>query len=67
MPNDSPDPKLGSSPLQFVNYADLQAHVVKVKAAWREHQMAMTWEQKIKAIERMRERDAQLRRARELN
>ena len=66
MSNDSPDSKPDRSARQFVDYADMQAHVAKVKAAWREHQMAMTWEQKIKSIERMRERDAQLRRAREL-
>ena len=47
-----------------VSAADVQAHVAKVKAAWREHERAMTWEQKIAAIERMRERDAQLLRAR---
>ena len=48
-----------------INPADLAAHVAKVKAAWREHERAMTWEQKIAAIERMRERSAQLDRARE--
>ncbi len=47
-----------------VNATDVQAHVAKVKAAWRQHERAMTWEQKILAIERMRERDAQLVRAR---
>lgn len=48
-----------------INQADLAAHVAKVKAAWREQERAMTWEQKIAAIERMRERSAQLERARE--
>ena len=48
-----------------VDPADLEAHVAKVKAAWRGHERAMTWEQKIAAIERMRERSAQLARARE--
>ena len=48
-----------------VNSADVEAHIAKVKAAWRQHEGAMTWEQKIQAIERMRERDAQLARARE--
>ena len=47
-----------------VNPADLAAHIAKVKGAWREHERAMTWEQKIAAIERMRERSAQLDRAR---
>ena len=48
-----------------VNVAEVEAHIAKVKAAWRQHERAMTWEQKIQAIERMRERDAQLARARE--
>ena len=48
-----------------VDPADLEAHVAKVKAAWRGHERAMTWEQKIAAIERMRERSAQLARVRE--
>ena len=47
-----------------INQSDLAAHVAKVKAAWHEHERAMTWEQKIAAIERMRERSAQLERAR---
>ena len=47
-----------------VNPADLAAHVAKVKAAWREHERGMTWEQKIAVMERMRERSAQLDRAR---
>ena len=50
---------------KVVSAADVEAHVAKVKAAWRERERAMTWEQKIAAIERMRERDAQLARARE--
>ena len=48
-----------------VNAADMEAHVAKVKAGWRQHERTMTWEQKIKTIERMRERDAQLAQARE--
>ena len=48
-----------------VDPADLEAHIARVKAAWREHERAMTWEQKIAAIERMRERSTQLARARE--
>ncbi|MFM9971290.1 MAG: hypothetical protein ACKVQK_23145 [Burkholderiales bacterium] len=35
------------------------------KAAWRARARAMSWEEKIAAIERMRERSAALRRARE--
>jgi hypothetical protein len=45
--------------------SDLRAYVERVKAAWREHERAMTWEEKIAAIERMRERDQQLKNARE--
>lgn len=48
-----------------VNPLDVEAHIAKVKAAWRQQERGMTWEQKIQAIERMRERDAQLARARE--
>ena len=47
-----------------VSAADIQAHIAKVKAAWREHERAMTWEEKIAVIEKMRERTAQLERAR---
>ncbi len=36
-----------------------------MKAAWRTHAAALTWEEKVAAIERMWERDAALRRARE--
>ena len=50
-----------------VDPAELEAHIVKVKAAWRSHERDMTWEQKIEAIERMWERSAQLARARENN
>jgi hypothetical protein len=48
-----------------VNAAELEAHIVKVKAAWRAHERSMTWEQKVASIERMWERSAQLARARE--
>lgn len=53
----------GSTPA--IDPGDLEAHIAKVKAAWRNHERAMTWEEKIAAIERMRERSAQLARARE--
>ena len=46
--------------------ATLLDHVVKAKAAWHAHQVAMSWEEKIAAIERMRERSAQLSRARQM-
>ena len=65
MSNDSANSAKGAVAPQSVGYADLQAHVVKVKASWAAHQLTMTWEQKIKVIERMREREAQLRRSRE--
>lgn len=48
-----------------VTPADLEAHIALVKAAWRKHERAMTWEEKVEAIERMRERSEQLARARE--
>lgn len=65
MPNAMPSlpPTTGCTPA--VNPADLEAHIAKVKAAWRNHERAMTWEEKIAAIARMRERSAQLSRARE--
>lgn len=65
MSNDMPSPLSTSSTLT-VNPAELEAHIVKVKAAWRAHEKAMTWEEKIAAIERMWERSAQLARARGL-
>ena len=64
MSNEPADPLLGSRITTTINPADLAAHVAKVKAGWRAHERAMTWEQKIAAIERMRERSAQLERAR---
>jgi hypothetical protein len=45
--------------------SDLRAYVERVKTAWREHEHTMTWEEKIAAIERMREREQQLKKARE--
>jgi len=50
-------------------YEDLVVPVLAAEylcaiAAWRRHARAMTWEQKIAAIERMRERQAAIRRAR---
>ena len=47
-----------------VNVVDVKEHIAKVKAAWRQHERAMAWEQKIQAIERARGRDTQLARAR---
>ena len=65
MSNAMPSPPAIAGCTPAVDPADLEAHVAKVKAAWRGHERAMTWEQKIAAIERMRERSAQLARARE--
>ncbi|MGH8630365.1 MAG: hypothetical protein ACREU7_06325 [Burkholderiales bacterium] len=45
--------------------ARLREHVAEVKAAWRKHAQALSWEQKVAAIERMRARAALLRTARE--
>jgi hypothetical protein len=42
----------------------LLAYVERVKASWRETERNKTWEEKIAAIERMRERELQLKRAR---
>jgi hypothetical protein len=43
----------------------LLAYVERVKASWRETERHKTWEEKIAAIERMRARELQLKRARE--
>lgn len=42
-------------------------HVVAAKAAWRKHAQALTWEEKVAAIERMWVRDAELKKVRESN
>ena len=44
-----------------------EAHVVRAKAAWRRHAQSLSWEEKIAAIERMWQRDAALKAAREAN
>ena len=51
-------------PADTLDPARLQEHVAEVKAAWRRHAQALTWEQKVAAIERMREREALLKAAR---
>ena len=38
--------------------------VVAAKAAWRKHAQALTWEEKVAAIERMWVRDAELKNVR---
>lgn len=55
MPIDTLDPKF------------FEQHVARVKATWRRHAQSLMWEEKVAAIERMRERDQALKRAREKN
>lgn len=64
LPQPTPTPTRGFT--TAVSVADVEAHVIKAKAAWRVHESAMTWEEKIAVIEKMRERSAQLLRARQL-
>lgn len=45
--------------------AFFEQHVAQVKAAWRKHAQSLSWEEKIAAIERMRERDKVLKQVRE--
>lgn len=54
-------------PVDTLDPAFFEQHVAHAKAAWRERARALTWEEKIAAIERMRERDAVLRAVREKN
>ncbi len=44
---------------------DLTAQVAAAKAAWRRHAASLSWEEKVAAIERMRECDVVLKRERE--
>ena len=55
----TPEPLTPASPP-----ADCDA-VARSKAAWRKQAASLTWEEKVAAIERMRERDAVLKRERE--
>lgn len=52
-------------PVDTLDPAFFEQHVAQAKARWRERARALTWEEKIAAIERMRERDAELRKTRE--
>ena len=54
-------------PADTLDPARLLQHVAEVKAAWRKHAQSLTWEQKVAAIERMREREALLKAARDAN
>ncbi len=58
----TPEPPEGAAP--DPTGSDVLA-VVAMKAAWRTHAASLTWEEKVAAIERMRERDAVLKRERE--
>ena len=52
-------------PADTLDPAQLEQYVAEVKAAWRRHARALTWEEKVAAIERMRGREALLKAARE--
>ena len=54
-------------PADTLDPARLPQYVAEAKAAWRRHALALTWEQKVAVIERMRERAAQLKAARDGN
>ena len=56
----TPEPIEGRLPI----VADA-ANVAQAKLAWRKHAASLSWEEKVAAIERMRERDAVLKRERE--
>ena len=52
-------------PADTLDPSGLEKYAADAKAAWRKHALALTWEQKVAAIVRMRERTAALRAARE--
>ena len=52
-------------PADTLDPARLRQHVAQAKAAWRKHAQALSWEQKVAVIERMREREVLLKAARE--
>lgn len=54
-------------PVDTLDSVFFEQHVARVKAAWRKHAQSLTWEEKIAVIERMRERDRALKRARDAN
>lgn len=54
-------------PVDTLDSAFFEQHIARVKAAWRKHAQSLTWEEKIAAIERMRERDLALKRSRDAN
>ena len=54
-----------SMPVDTLEPAFFEAHVAKAKAAWRKYAQSLSWEEKVAAIERMWQRDAALKVARE--
>ena len=52
-------------PADTLDPARLEEHAAEVKAAWRRHAQALSWEEKVAAIERMRGREVLLKAARE--
>lgn len=52
-------------PADTLDPTRLLEHVAEAKSAWRKHAQALTWEQKVAAIERMRERTALLKAVRD--
>lgn len=54
-------------PVDTLDPAFFEQHVARAKAAWRRRARALTWEEKIAAIERMRGRDTALRAVQEEN
>ena len=54
-------------PVDTLDPAFFEQHVARAKAAWRKRAQSLTWEEQIAALERMRERDAELKKAREAN
>ena len=55
------------TPEKIASYASALQQVVAAKAAWRKHAQALTWEEKVAAIERMWVRDRELKKIRERN
>ena len=55
------------TPEKIAIYASALQQVVVAKAAWRKHAQALTWEEKVAAIERMWVRDRELKKIRERN
>jgi hypothetical protein len=48
-------------------YESALHQVIAAKAAWRKHAQSLTWEEKVAVIEKMRVRDAELKKIRERN